>query len=70
MSDDGVLSTSGSSQTAQALATQMQVKVMKKEQDIEKETAAAELKLLDSLPTSDPRPDPSSPVGYNVNVKA
>jgi len=69
MSDDGVLSTSGSSFSAQALATQQQVKVLQKEQEIAKQEGEAQLKLLDSVPTSSPRPDPASPVGYNVNVK-
>ena len=66
---DGVLSTSGTSLSSQVLSTEQQVKVLKKEQDIAKQEGAAQLKLLDSLPTSDPRPDPSSPVGYNVNIK-
>ncbi len=70
MSDDGVLSTSGSSVSAQVLSTQQQVKVLKKEQEIEKQQGEAQLKLLESVPTSSPRPDPSSPVGYNINVKA
>ena len=66
---DGVLSTSGTSLSAQVLSTEQQVKVLKKEQEIEKQEAAAQLKLLESVPTSEPRPDPSSPVGYNINIK-
>ena len=66
---DGVLSTSGTSLSSQVLSTEQQVKVLKKEQDIAKQEGEAQLKLLESLPTSDPRPDPSSPVGYNVNIK-
>jgi len=69
MSDDGVLSTSGSSISAQTLSAEQQVKVLKKEQEIAKQEGEAQLKLLESVPTSSPRPDPSSPVGYNVNVK-
>ena len=67
---DGVLSTSGSSVSSQLLSTQQQVSVLKKQQDIAKLEGEAQLKLLDSVPTSTPRPDPSSPIGYNINVKA
>ncbi len=66
---DGVLSTSGTSFSAQILSTEQQVKVLKKEQDITKQEGAAQLKLLESVPTAESRPDPSSPVGYNVNIK-
>jgi len=67
---DGVLSTSGSSLSSQILSTQQQVSVLKKQQDIAKLEGDAQLKLLESVPTAAPRPDPSSPVGYNINVKA
>lgn len=67
---DGVLSTSGSSLSSQVLSTQQQVSVLKKQQDVAKLEGAAQLKLLESVPTSTPRPDPSAPIGYNINVKA
>jgi len=67
---DGVLSTSGSSFSAQILSTQHQVSALKKSQDIQEQEGDAKLKLLDSVPTANPRPDPSSPIGYNVNIKA
>jgi len=66
---DGVLSTSGSSFSAQVLSTEQQVKVLKKEQDIARQEGAAQLKLLESVPTAEAKPDPSSPVGYNIDVK-
>lgn len=67
---DSVLTTGGSSLSSQALSTQQQVAVAKKQQDVVKLEGEAQLKLLESVPTAAPRPDPSSPVGYNINVTA
>lgn len=67
---EGVLTTSGSSLASQVLSTQQQVSVLKKQQDVAKLEGEAQLKLLESVPTSTARPDPSSPIGYNINVKA
>lgn len=67
---DGVLSTSGSSLSSQVLATQQQVSVLKKQQDVDKLEGEAQLKLLESVPTVNAKPDPSAPIGYNVNVTA